>query len=70
MGKNGYSIRTMVILLKITNIFKFQFLMQFLHSTGQQFGQPIAGQREVCASGRANNLNLWRAMEGFFIKAP
>ena len=45
-------------------------MIQYLHVTGQQFGQPIAGQREVCATGYTNNANLWRAMEGFFIKAP
>lgn len=43
---------------------------KYLHSTGQhQFGRPIAQQREVCTFGRANNLNVWRAMEGMFVKA-
>lgn len=51
--------------------FKHQQTNQYLHSTGQhQYNQPIAGQREVCAAARANNLNLWRAAEGLYIKSP
>lgn len=43
---------------------------QFLHSTGKhQFGQPIQGQREVCASAhKGAPLSGWLAVEGFYAK--
>lgn len=41
----------------------------YLHATGtHQFNRPIEGQREVCATAKASNLNKWVATEGFYVK--
>lgn len=40
----------------------------FLHATGDSFGRPIHGQREISAYNYANDLNYWRAAEGIFVK--
>ena len=48
---------------------KHEDTSQYLHSTAQhQFGQPIAGQREVCAHPAKSQKNEWRAMEGLYVK--
>ncbi|XP_029492950.1 stromal cell-derived factor 2-like protein 1 [Oncorhynchus nerka] len=39
----------------------------FLSVTGEQYGNPIQGQREVHGMGTANQNNYWKAMEGVFI---
>ncbi|KAJ8386060.1 hypothetical protein AAFF_G00177490 [Aldrovandia affinis] len=40
----------------------------FLSVTGEQFGHPIRGQREVHGMHGVNYNNYWKAMEGVFIK--
>ncbi|KAG7254880.1 hypothetical protein CRUP_006915 [Coryphaenoides rupestris] len=40
----------------------------YLSVTGEQYGHPIRGQREVHAMPSANHNNWWRAMEGVFIQ--
>ncbi|KFP35156.1 Stromal cell-derived factor 2-like 1, partial [Chlamydotis macqueenii] len=40
----------------------------FLSITGEQYGHPIRGQREVHGMPTANHHNYWKAMEGVFIK--
>ncbi|XP_009886454.1 PREDICTED: stromal cell-derived factor 2-like protein 1 [Charadrius vociferus] len=40
----------------------------FLSITGEQYGHPIRGQREVHGMSTANHHNYWKAMEGVFIK--
>lgn len=40
----------------------------YLSVTGEQYGHPIRGQREVHAMPSANQHNWWRAMEGVFIQ--
>ncbi|MBN3298914.1 stromal cell-derived factor 2-like protein 1 [Amia ocellicauda] len=40
----------------------------FLSITGEQYGHPIKGQREVHGMSSANYNNYWRTMEGVFIK--
>ncbi|NXO92355.1 SDF2L protein, partial [Certhia brachydactyla] len=40
----------------------------FLSITGEQYGHPIRGQREVHGMSAANHHNYWKAMEGVFIK--
>ncbi|NWJ10720.1 SDF2L protein, partial [Crypturellus undulatus] len=40
----------------------------FLSITGEQYGHPIRGQREVHGMATANHHNYWKAMEGIFIK--
>lgn len=39
-----------------------------LSVTGEQYGRPIHGQREVHAMLMANQHNYWRVMEGVFMK--
>lgn len=40
----------------------------YLSVTGEQYGHPIRGQREVHAMRSANQHNWWRSMEGVFIQ--
>uniref|UniRef100_K7FFI5 Stromal cell derived factor 2 like 1 n=1 Tax=Pelodiscus sinensis TaxID=13735 RepID=K7FFI5_PELSI len=40
----------------------------FLSITGEQYGHPIRGQREVHGMSSPNHHNYWMAMEGVFIK--
>lgn len=40
----------------------------FLSVTGEQYGSPIRGQHEVHGMPSANTHNMWKAMEGIFIK--
>eukprot|EP00914_Ancora_sagittata_P000030 GHVO01000354.1.p1 GENE.GHVO01000354.1~~GHVO01000354.1.p1 ORF type:complete len:139 (-),score=1.07 GHVO01000354.1:112-528(-) len=40
----------------------------YLHVSGDSFGRPIHGQREVSAYSAANELNYWKAAEGIFVK--
>lgn len=40
----------------------------FLSITGEQYGHPIRGQREVHGMNSPNHHNYWMAMEGVFIK--
>lgn len=39
-----------------------------LSVTGEQYGRPIQGQREVHAMNSPSQHSLWRAMEGVFMK--
>ena len=40
----------------------------YLHVSGDQFGRPIAGQKEVSSFSYAHENNLWKAAEGIFVK--
>lgn len=40
----------------------------FLHVTGDSYGRPIYGQREVSTHPSTSELNFWKAHEGMFIK--
>ncbi|XP_068956885.1 stromal cell-derived factor 2-like protein 1 [Petaurus breviceps papuanus] len=40
----------------------------YLSVTGEQYGHPIRGQREVHGMPSPNQHNSWKAMEGVFIK--
>ncbi|KAI4814423.1 hypothetical protein KUCAC02_003619 [Chaenocephalus aceratus] len=40
----------------------------FLSVTGEQYGRPINGQREVHAMADPSQHSLWKAMEGIFMK--
>ena len=40
----------------------------YLHVTGDSFGRPIHGQREISAYPSPSELNYWQAAEGIFIK--
>ncbi|XP_036385240.1 stromal cell-derived factor 2-like [Megalops cyprinoides] len=48
--------------------FKHPSTEVFLSVTGEQYGHPIRGQREVHGMTSANHNNYWKAMEGVFIK--
>lgn len=39
-----------------------------LSVTGEQYGRPISGQREVHAMSSPSQHSLWKAMEGVFLK--
>ncbi|KAM9004383.1 stromal cell-derived factor 2 isoform X1 [Sarcophilus harrisii] len=39
-----------------------------LSVTGEQYGRPISGQKEVHGMTQQNQNNYWRAMEGIFMK--
>ncbi|WAR10270.1 SDF2-like protein [Mya arenaria] len=39
----------------------------YLHVSGDTFGRPISGQREVSAYASPNDLNYWQVQEGIFI---
>ena len=40
----------------------------FLSVTGEQYGHPIRGQREVHGMSSPNQHNWWRSMEGVFLQ--
>lgn len=40
----------------------------YLSVTGEQYGHPIRGQREVHGMKSSNHNNWWRSMEGVFIQ--
>ncbi|XP_032836926.1 stromal cell-derived factor 2 [Petromyzon marinus] len=42
----------------------------FLSVTGERYGRPISGQREVHAMATPGAHNLWQAAEGVFLKTP
>ncbi|XP_046872688.1 stromal cell-derived factor 2-like protein 1 [Hypomesus transpacificus] len=48
--------------------FKHTGTSVYLSITGEQYGHPIRGQREVHAMATPNQHNYWRVMEGVFIQ--
>ncbi|XP_054629454.1 stromal cell-derived factor 2-like protein 1 isoform X2 [Dunckerocampus dactyliophorus] len=48
--------------------FKHRGTNVFLSVTGEQYGHPIRGQREVHGMTSPNQHNWWRVMEGVFIQ--
>ncbi|XP_010875236.1 stromal cell-derived factor 2-like protein 1 [Esox lucius] len=48
--------------------FKHVGTSAFLSVTGEQYGHPIRGQREVHGMTTASQHNYWKAMEGVFIQ--
>lgn len=48
--------------------FKHMGTEVFLSVTGEQYGHPIRGQREVHGMSNLNQHNYWKVMEGVFIK--
>jgi len=47
----------------------FACFYRYLHVTGDTFGRPIHGQKEVCSYGSANELNYWKVSEGIYIRS-
>lgn len=47
---------------------KHEATKKYLHVTGDTYGRPIHGQLEVSCYSYANQFNLWRALEGVYIK--
>ncbi|CAF1633527.1 unnamed protein product [Didymodactylos carnosus] len=41
---------------------------KYLHLTGDTYGRPISGQKEICAYQNMNSQNIWRTEEGVFIR--
>jgi len=65
----------MLTLVDICNIYLFAvwiiwhlWICSYLHVTGDAFGRPISGQREVSGYSSPNDLNHWKAAEGIFLK--
>ncbi|ESO99184.1 hypothetical protein LOTGIDRAFT_151586 [Lottia gigantea] len=48
--------------------FKHVVTEHYLHVSGDTFGRPISGQREISAYPNPNSLNYWQAAEGIFVK--
>ncbi|XP_044181397.1 stromal cell-derived factor 2-like [Acropora millepora] len=48
--------------------FKHSATKVYLHITGEQFGRPIQGQREVSGYSYPETGNEWKAMEGIYVK--
>lgn len=42
--------------------------VSYLHVSGDSYGRPIHGQREVSGYSSPSELNYWKAMEGIFVK--
>lgn len=40
----------------------------YLHVSGDSYGRPISGQREVSGYSSPSDLNQWKAAEGIFLK--
>lgn len=39
----------------------------YLHVSGDTFGRPISGQKEVSGYGSPNDMNYWQAKEGIYV---
>ncbi|XP_022091175.1 stromal cell-derived factor 2-like [Acanthaster planci] len=48
--------------------FKHVVTNSYLTVSGDVYGRPIHGQREICTVPNANQSNQWKAMEGVYIK--
>ncbi|XP_065898196.1 stromal cell-derived factor 2-like [Dysidea avara] len=48
--------------------FKHSATQKYLHCTGHTYGRPIAGQREISGYPSPTRQNLWKAMEGIYLK--
>ena len=46
----------------------FLYFFSYLHISGDTYGRPIHGQKEVSAYSAPNSHNQWMAAEGIFIK--
>uniref|UniRef100_A0A915DKR8 MIR domain-containing protein n=1 Tax=Ditylenchus dipsaci TaxID=166011 RepID=A0A915DKR8_9BILA len=49
--------------------FKHMDTGKYLATSGQQYGRPISGQREIVAANSAGHEALWTTAEGIFIKS-
>lgn len=41
---------------------------RYLHLSGDTYGRPIQGQKEISATSYANNQNLWKVDAGVYIR--
>lgn len=48
--------------------FKHSYTEVLLSVTGEQYGRPISGQKEVHGMAQPSQNNYWKAMEGIFMK--
>ena len=49
------------------DLFILHSIFSYLHVSGDTFGRPISGQREVSGYSSPNELNYWQAMEGIYV---
>lgn len=47
---------------------RHELTKKYLHVTGDTYGRPIHGQLEVSCYSYHNQFNLWRVLEGVYIK--
>ena len=59
----------LVTCLMLKTLVRLVCVSRYLHSTGHQYGRPIAGQKEISGYKYATDDNLWKAMEGVYLKA-
>jgi dolichyl-phosphate-mannose--protein O-mannosyl transferase len=48
--------------------FKHELTKKYLHISGDTYGRPIQGQYEVSCYNYPNQQNLWKVLEGIYIK--
>ena len=56
-----------VLLLLLHCHNRFPTFSSYLHVSGDSFGRPISGQREVSGYPSPSELNYWQAQEGIFV---
>ncbi len=47
---------------------KIFYLFRYLHVTGDTYGRPIHGQKEISCYSHANNQNIWKVDSGVYIR--
>ncbi len=50
------------------NRFQISILFRYLHLTGDTYGRPIHGQKEISCYSYANSQNLWKVDSGVYIR--
>ncbi|CAF5181861.1 unnamed protein product [Rotaria magnacalcarata] len=51
------------------NRFKIlKYLFRYLHLTGDTYGRPIHGQKEISCYAYANSQNLWKVDAGVYVR--
>ncbi len=63
-SKNDFFSIFMVITLENYYILFFRYL----HLTGDTYGRPIHGQKEISCYSYANNQNVWKVDAGVYIR--
>jgi hypothetical protein len=54
--------------IKLKFILYFRYYFRYLHLTGDTYGRPIHGQKEISCYSYANSQNLWKVDSGVYIR--